>query len=85
MKKLAKISALAVAAALALSGSASAFGKVKNVPRPPASYEGQWYTSPAGCSYSRAQAPGEPVRWYLILNPHHIGQPKAKKGCPIRL
>ncbi|QDC08445.1 hypothetical protein FHY55_03935 [Oceanicola sp. D3] len=85
MKKFATISALAVAAALALSGSASAFGKGKSNPRPPAGYQGQWYTTPAGCSYSKAQAPGEPVKWYLILNPHHIGKPNAKKSCPSRL
>ncbi|SIO10250.1 hypothetical protein [Vannielia litorea] len=85
MQKLATISAIALAAALAFSGSASAFGKSRSNPRPPAGYQGQWYTTPAGCSYSRAQAPGEPVKWYLILNPHHIGQPNARKGCPTRL
>ncbi|MGR3793426.1 hypothetical protein [Vannielia sp. SX4] len=85
MKSPAKIAALAVAAALAFSGGASAFGKAKSNPRPPAGYQGQWYTTPAGCSYSKAQAPGEPVHWYLIINPHHIGQPRAKKGCPTRL
>lgn len=85
MKKFATLAAAAVAAALALSGSASAFGKARSNPRPPASYQGQWYTTPAGCSYSRAQAPGEPVMWYLILNPHHIGKPNARKGCPKRL
>ncbi|MCO6383566.1 MAG: hypothetical protein JXQ91_16800 [Vannielia sp.] len=85
MKKLAMISALAVTAALAFSTSAAAFGKSRSNPRPPAGFHGQWYTTPAGCSYSRAQAPGEPVKWYLILNPHHIGQPPAKKSCPTRL
>jgi len=48
---------------------------------PPASYQGQWYTTPDGCSYSRAQAPGYAVMWMLIQNPHHIGQPKAGRHC----
>ncbi|EAQ03696.1 hypothetical protein OB2597_10651 [Pseudooceanicola batsensis HTCC2597] len=41
----------------------------------------QWITTPDGCSYSRTQAPGYPVQWVLILNPHHIGQPDAHKRC----
>lgn len=54
-------------------------------PRPPETYQGQWYTTPAKCSYSRAQAPGYPVHWVLIINPHHIGQPNAHRKCPPRL
>lgn len=53
--------------------------------RPPASYTGQWYTAPNGCSYSRAQAPGYPPSWHLILNPHHIGKASAKTRCPVML
>ncbi|MCE8006538.1 hypothetical protein [Aestuariivita sp.] len=49
--------------------------------RPPASFSGQWYTAPNGCSYSRAQAPGYPPSWHLILNPHHIGGKPAHSGC----
>ncbi|MDF1873312.1 hypothetical protein [Vannielia sp.] len=85
MKKLATTAALAVTVSMAFSGAADAFGRGKNNIRPPASYQGQWYTTAAGCSYSRAQAPGEGAKWYLILNPHHIGQPPAKKSCPARL
>lgn len=85
MQKIAMVSALAVAAALAFNGAAVAFGKVPSKLRPPAGYQGQWFTTTSGCSYSRAQAPGEPVKWYLILNPHHIGKPDAHKGCAPRL
>lgn len=53
--------------------------------RPPASFQGQWFTAPNGCSYSRAQAPGYPPSWHLILNPHHIGQPTAHRGCAAML
>lgn len=53
--------------------------------RPPETYQGQWYTAPNGCSYSRAQAPGYPPSWHLILNPHHIGQKPAHAGCAAML
>ncbi len=53
--------------------------------RPPESFQGQWYTAPNGCSYSRAQAPGYPPSWHLILNPHHIGQKPAHSGCAAML
>lgn len=42
---------------------------------PPASYRGQWWTSPDNCRYSRAGRPGETV-WYLIVNSAHM---KCKK------
>ena len=45
-----------------------------NVAKPPANFEGQWWTNPAGCEYSRAGRPGETV-WFLIIN-------TAKRGCP---
>ena len=41
---------------------------------PPASHEGQWWTHPLGCEYSRAGLPGETV-WYIIVN-------TDRKGCP---
>lgn len=44
---------------------------------PPASYRGQWWTSPDNCQYSRAGRPGETV-WYLIVNTAH-------EGCARRL
>ena len=44
---------------------------------PPASYKGQWWTSPQKCQYSRAGRPGETV-WYLIVNTAHT-------KCPSRL
>lgn len=53
--------------------------------RPDPSYPHQWYTTDAGCSYSRAQAPGYAPTWHLILNPHHIGAPNAHSDCPIQL
>ncbi len=84
-----KKSALTFATALALTGLAAsaalAAGATPKNPRPPQTFQGQWYTTPAGCSYSRAQAPGYPVTWHLILNPHHIGQPNARKSCPAPL
>ena len=42
--------------------------------KPPASFQGQWWTHPLGCEYSRAGRPGESV-WFLIIN-------TAKPGCP---
>ncbi|MCV2893740.1 hypothetical protein [Lentibacter sp. XHP0401] len=49
--------------------------------RPSAGYQGQWFTSSDGCSYSRTQAPGYPVSWVLIQNPHHINKPEVKDHC----
>lgn len=65
---------------------AQAFGVSKrSATPPPASHQGQWYTTPDGCSYSRAKAPGYAVQWVLILNPHHIGQPSAGRHCQASL
>lgn len=82
MKSLLAVPALAMA--LTAATPADAFGVAKrSAPQvgPPASYQGQWYTTPDGCSYSRAKAPGYEVMWVLILNPHHIGQPVAGRHC----
>lgn len=58
--------ALAVAA-LATTASAQ-------MAKPPAGHQGQWWTNPQGCQYSRAGRPGETM-WFLIVN-------TAQKGCP---
>lgn len=42
--------------------------------KPPVNFQGQWWTHPIGCQYSRAGRPGE-VMWFLIVN-------TAKAGCP---
>jgi len=44
---------------------------------PPANYQGQWWTSPDNCQYTRAGRPGETV-WYLIVNSAH-------SKCQVRL
>lgn len=82
--KLSRALVILPALALALvSTPADAFGISKRsaAAGPPASYQGQWYTTPDGCSYSRAKAPGYATQWVLILNPHHIGQPMAGRHC----
>ncbi len=45
-----------------------------SVAKPPANFQGQWWTHPSGCEYSRAGRPGETI-WFLIVN-------TAKPGCP---
>ena len=73
-----------VVTSLALGGQqAQAGGTYKPAPIPAGTVQtgSQWITTPNGCSYSRTQAPGYPVQWILILNPHHIGQPDAHMGC----
>ncbi|MBY5988087.1 hypothetical protein [Roseovarius atlanticus] len=42
---------------------------------PALNHEGQWWTHPKGCEYSRAGRGGEVV-WYLIIN-------TARPGCPV--
>lgn len=69
---------LIAAAALAVASTAS-FAEAQV--RPSAGYQGQWYTTPDGCSYSRTQAPGYAVSWVLIQNPHHINQPNVGDHC----
>lgn len=61
--------------------TASATGADRLFNRPPESFQGQWFTTADGCSYSRAKAPGYPPAWYLIMNPHHLGQPAPHRGC----
>jgi hypothetical protein len=41
---------------------------------PALNHQGQWWTHPKGCEYSRAGRGGEVV-WYLIIN-------TARPGCP---
>ena len=60
-------------------------GKARAYTRPPASFQGQWYTTPDGCSYSRANPPGGRPSWHLIQNPHHIGQSNAHSGCVVMM
>lgn len=87
MKNLIAAGIVVAAAGIFAAGQASAFiaiGKrgAFDIPRPPDSFQGQWYVTPQGCSYSRGKAPGYRPTWHLILNPHHIGQPPAKAKCP---
>lgn len=67
--------------ATGLTLAAVSGGKERIYNRPHASFKGQWFTTQDGCSYSRANPPGGQSVWYLILNPHHIGQPNAHSGC----
>ncbi len=52
---------------------------------PPETFTAQIYTTPQGCSYSRAQAPGYPPTWHLILNPQRVGLPTPSGRCPVML
>lgn len=42
----------------------------------------QTYTTENGCSYTRAQVPGYPATWHLILNPQQAGLPLPEGTCP---
>lgn len=66
-----------------LGQSVSAAGNLQtpSVPTNAQAHGSQWITTEDGCSYSRTQAPGYPVQWVLILNPHHIGKPNAHMKC----
>lgn len=69
---------------LTLGSTQAQANVVTSAPQPPAGTVQtgtQWITTPDGCSYSRTQAPGYPVQWVLILNPHHIGRPNAHLKC----
>lgn len=85
MKALLAVPALALALTAVAPDDANARAKRSKTPPPPSTYEGQWFTTPDGCSYSRAKAPGYATMWILILNPHHIGQPPAGKHCATML
>jgi len=85
MKSVLAAAALALAASSLFVPAAQAAGKINLNTAPAPGFTGQWYTTPAGCSYPRAQAPGYPPTWHLIINPHHIGQPTAKASCPAML
>lgn len=65
-----------VIAAFALSALALPVQAQNHETAPPAGAQGQWFTTADGCSYSRTSS-----GWYLIQNPHHIGQPPAHRGC----
>ena len=71
LKSLMKTAAIVATAGVVLAPAAPA---VAAVAKPPVSYQGQWWTHPLGCEYSRAGRPGETM-WFLIIN-------TAKPGCP---
>lgn len=94
MNKKISLATLATMTALTLSacGGATAdisdnFGPATNPNKigrsdgPPADYNEQWWVSPDGCSYSRAQAPGYAPTWHLMLNAAHVGLTDAHTGC----
>lgn len=70
---------------MASISTASASGSDHLLNRPPESFQGQWFTTSTGCSYSRTQAPGYPAMWVLIVNPHHINQPSRNFDCATTL
>lgn len=43
--------------------------------------QGDYMTTAEGCTYRRTQAPGYPVRWIIVLNPHHIGKAVSPSKC----
>ena len=43
--------------------------------------QGDYMTTPEGCTYRRTQAPGQPVRWIIVLNPHHVGKGVSPGKC----
>jgi len=70
--------ALGLAVAM-LAGTSDAQNRImpkvlKTGALPTADHEGQWWTHPLGCEYSRAGLPGEIV-WYIIVN-------TDRQGCP---
>lgn len=67
-------SAFAAATLAALATFGLALPSAAANPKPPANFQGQWWTHPKGCEYSRAGRPGE-VMWFLIVN-------TARPGCP---
>ncbi|MDU8926064.1 hypothetical protein RXV86_01565 [Alisedimentitalea sp. MJ-SS2] len=59
---------LALVAATILPTQGSTAGLKSPTVMPPANFQGQWWTNPVGCSYSRAGRPGEIV-WFLSGKP----------------
>lgn len=47
-----------------------------------AAAQAQTYTTENGCTYTRAQAPGYPATWHLIINPQQAGLPTPTGHCP---
>jgi len=45
----------------------------------------QTHTTPDGCSYTRAQAPGYAASWHLIINPERVGLPTPTARCATTL
>lgn len=45
----------------------------------------QTHTTADGCSYTRAQAPGYPATWHLIINPEQVGLPAPTARCATTL
>lgn len=43
--------------------------------------QGDYMTTKDGCTYRRTQAPGQPVRWIIVLNPHHVGKGVSPGKC----
>lgn len=48
--------------------------------KPAASFAGQHFTNQYGCTYSRTQAPGYPVVWFLQVNTRANGCPNEIPG-----
>ncbi|WP_088623097.1 hypothetical protein [Oceanicola sp. 22II-s10i] len=69
------------ATALQTAQAVSMRGKEGYTP-PPDSVTTPYFTTDDGCTYRRAQAPGFRPTWHLIINPHHLGKPRARRGCP---
>ncbi|MFK7752052.1 MAG: hypothetical protein AB8B51_05840 [Sedimentitalea sp.] len=70
------LAALTLSVAPAAADLSERFGKASKMrasaptAMPPSGYQGQWWTSPNNCEYSRSGRPGEVV-WYLIINKAH--------------
>lgn len=43
--------------------------------------QGDYMTTAEGCTYRRTQAPGYPVHWIIVQNPHHIGKTGTRHKC----
>lgn len=82
MKPTIALTACALALGLTATSAEAFINAKRSAPTPPpASHQGQWYTTPDGCAYSRAKAPGYATQWILILNPHHLGMGPAPRHC----